>query len=57
VTPLGIGSFTTLVVDGDGAVLAIDRPDRPGFAERITAALARLRESRPAPRRDKVAAP
>jgi hypothetical protein len=35
VRPLGIGSFTTLVVDPDGAILHRDRPDRPGYAERM----------------------
>jgi hypothetical protein len=43
VKPLGIGSFTTLVVDSDGAILLVDRPDRPGFAERVDAAVARIK--------------
>jgi hypothetical protein len=40
VTPLGIGTFTTLVVDPDGTVLLRDRPDRPGYAARVRRALA-----------------
>lgn len=39
VKPLGIGSFTTLVVDAQGNVIHRDRPDRPGFRERILAAV------------------
>lgn len=35
VRPLGIGTFTTLVVDPNGAIIHRDRPDRPGCAERI----------------------
>jgi hypothetical protein len=40
VRPLGISSFTTLVVDPDGSVVHVDRPDRPGYRERVRAALA-----------------
>ena len=35
VRPLGITTFTTLVVDTDGTILHRDRPDRPGYAERL----------------------
>ena len=38
-TPLGISSFTTLVVDESGAVIHRDRPDRPGYVARIRAVL------------------
>ncbi len=37
VRPLGISSFTTLVIDENGVVLHRDRPDRPGYADRIRA--------------------
>jgi hypothetical protein len=37
VRPLGISSFTTLVIDEQGKILARDRPDRPGYVERIRA--------------------
>ena len=39
VKPLGIGTFTTLVIDPDGTVLLRDRPDRPGYVARVRAAL------------------
>jgi hypothetical protein len=39
VRPLGIGTFTTLVVDKGGAILLRDRPDRPGYRARIRAAV------------------
>jgi hypothetical protein len=39
VGPLGISSFTTIVLDARGDVLLIDRPDRSGYAERVTQAL------------------
>ena len=39
----GISSFTTLVLDGQGNVLLSDRPDRPGYVERVRAAWARAR--------------
>jgi hypothetical protein len=39
VRPLGISTFTTLVVDKRGTVLLRDRPDRPGYRARIRAAL------------------
>lgn len=38
VRPLGIGSFTTLVVAPDGLVVHRDRPDRPGYVDRVVAA-------------------
>jgi len=37
VKPLGISSFTTLVFDESGKLVARDRPDRPGYAARIRA--------------------
>lgn len=42
VKPLGIGSFTTLVVDADGVIVFRDRPDGAGFFERMTGAMAAL---------------
>ena len=39
VKPLGIGTFTTLVVDPDGSIIHRDRPDRPGYLGRVRAAL------------------
>lgn len=39
VRPLGISTFTTLVVDKNGAILLRDRPDRPGYRARIRAAV------------------
>jgi hypothetical protein len=39
VRPLGIETFTTLVVDKGGTILLRDRPDRPGFRARLRAAL------------------
>lgn len=39
VRPLGIGTFTTLVVNGDGVIIHRDRPDRPGYRERVRAAV------------------
>lgn len=42
VKPLGIGSFTTLVIDPQGAVVLVDRPDRVGYAARVGDAVRRL---------------
>jgi len=42
VNPLGIGSFTTLVVDADGVVVFRDRPDGPAFFDRMQGAIAAL---------------
>ena len=39
VKPLGIGTFTTLVVDPDGTIIHRDRPDRPGYAARVRSAM------------------
>jgi hypothetical protein len=39
VRPLGIETFTTLVVDQGGTILLRDRPDRPGFRARVRAAV------------------
>ena len=39
VKPLGIGTFTTLVVDPDGAIIHRDRPDRPGYVARVRSAM------------------
>jgi hypothetical protein len=48
VTPLGISSFTTLVLDADHVVRLVDRPDRPGYLFRIQGAYHAL-ASIPAP--------
>lgn len=37
VRPLGITSFTTVVFDEDGKIIGRDRPDRPGYVERLRA--------------------
>ncbi|MBX3193007.1 MAG: AgmX/PglI C-terminal domain-containing protein [Labilithrix sp.] len=39
VRPLGIGTFTTLVIDETGAILHRDRPDAPGYRDRIRTVL------------------
>jgi len=39
VKPLGIGTFTTLVLDANGSIVHRDRPDRPGYRDRVRAAL------------------
>jgi hypothetical protein len=39
VKPLGIGTFTTLVVEPDGSIVHRDRPDRPGYAARVRTAM------------------
>ena len=39
VRPLGIGTFTTLVVEPDGTIIHRDRPDRPGYAGRMQSAM------------------
>ncbi len=39
VAPLGIDTFTTLVLDGNGNIVHRDRPDRPGYRDRIRAAV------------------
>lgn len=41
VKPFGIGSFTTLVLDKNGAVIHRDRPDHAGYVERVKAAWTR----------------
>lgn len=41
IKPLGIGTFTSLVVDPDGVIVHRDRPDRPGYRERMRAAAGR----------------
>lgn len=46
VRPLGIGTFTTLIVDPDGRIIHRDRPDRPGYAERVRSI---FREGYPTP--------
>jgi hypothetical protein len=38
VGPLGVSSFTTVVLDARGRVVLRDRPDRAGYAERVQAA-------------------
>ena len=42
VKPLGVGSFTTMVVDTTGSVVLTDRPDRVGYAGRVLNALEQL---------------
>jgi hypothetical protein len=49
VNPLGIRTFTTLVVDRDGKVVHTDYVDRPGFLKRVEAALAQA-DAPPAPK-------
>jgi hypothetical protein len=39
VQALGIGTFTTLVVDASGRVIHRDRPDQPGYLVRLDAVL------------------
>jgi hypothetical protein len=39
VKPLGIGTFTTMVVEPDGTIIHRDRPDRPGYAARVRSAV------------------
>ena len=39
VKPLGISTFTTLVVDPDGSIVHRDRPDRQGYAARVRQAM------------------
>jgi hypothetical protein len=48
VRPLGISTFTTLVVDEDGVVLHRDRPDREGYKERIRAIVGAMPAPEPA---------
>ena len=58
VKPLGIGTFTTLVVDSNGSILHRDRPDRPGYRDRVRAAVgAENVVPDPAPEPDFVAQP
>lgn len=47
VNPLGIGTFTTLVVDREGRVVHTDYVDRPGFLARVEDALARADAAAP----------
>ena len=42
VQPLGIGTFTTLVMDAEGNVIHRDYPRNPGYADRVRAALETL---------------
>jgi len=45
VGPLGIGTFTTLIVDSAGNVRMRDRPDAPGFVDRVNAAFTILQSA------------
>lgn len=54
VKPLGISTFTTIVVDPNGNVIHRDRPDRPGYRDRIRAAVG---EPEPDTTNDPLAAP
>lgn len=49
VKPLGINSFTTLVVDGTGNVVHRDRPDQPGYRDRVRAAVGEKPQAPPDP--------
>lgn len=49
VKPLGIGSFTTLVIDAQGDVVLVDRPDHVGYAGRVGDTLRRLGYAVPLP--------
>ena len=39
VRPLGINTFTTIVIDKDGTILLRDRPDQAGYRARVRAAV------------------
>jgi hypothetical protein len=39
VRPLGIGTFTTLVVEPNGSIIHRDRPDLPGYVARVRSAV------------------
>jgi hypothetical protein len=41
-TPLGVGSFTTYVIDAAGKVRYTDRPERTGYAQRMERVIAEL---------------
>lgn len=43
VNPLGISSFTTLVLDESHVIRLVDRPDRPGYKDRVQGAMKALR--------------
>ncbi len=47
VQPLGIGTFTTLVIDAEGRVVHRDYPRNRGYAERVRAALESLQVEPP----------
>ncbi len=42
INPLGIGTFTTLVLDADGRIVHRDYPRDSGYAGRVQAALQKL---------------
>jgi hypothetical protein len=46
VRPLGIGTFTTLVLAPNGRVVLVARPQKEGYAEKVRAAWAVLRAER-----------
>ena len=46
VRPMGIGSFTTVIMDETGTIRLKDRPDQPGFAQRLIGA-ARVLQTQP----------
>ncbi|HQY63317.1 MAG: hypothetical protein IPF92_18925 [Myxococcales bacterium] len=47
VSPLGISSFTTLVLDEHHVVRFVDRPDRPGYLHRVQGAFRALTSAPP----------
>ena len=49
VQPLGISTFTTLVIDAKGSVRHTDRPDRAGYKERVVNAVRMLTNEHPTP--------
>lgn len=49
VRPLGIGTFTTLVLDAHGHVRHVDHPQRAGYLERVQAGLSAARQPLGAP--------
>lgn len=42
VRPLGLNSFTTLIMDENGRIVLKDRPDNPGYADRMAGAIRAL---------------
>lgn len=57
VRPLGISTFTTLVIDAEGRVVHTDYVDRAGFSERVRLALAKAGSPASAPEASPEASP